>query len=127
MSVWTFYDYVEPSGRVPILEWSSGLAEEVQSIIDARLLLMAGLITWSEKWISSYRSSGKLYELRITFKKVQYRPLGMYAPGRTFILLAGAIEKDGKLPTDTVRAAIERQQLLWKEPSYVRRHRYHSD
>lgn len=127
MPVWTFYDYVEPSGRVPFGNWLATLPDEVQAHIDARLLVMRGLMTWSEKWISSYRSTGKLYELRIPFNKVQYRPLGMYASGRAFILLAGATERDGKLPAETVRMAVDRQKLLWKEPHHVRQHRYYSD
>ena len=127
MSVWTFYDYVEPSGRVPFWDWFTALPEDVPPYIDARILVMRGLVTWSEKWISSYRCAGKIFELRIPFNKVQYRPLGMYAPGRALIFLAGAIEKGGKLPTETVKRAIDRQKLLWKEPDHVRLHRYYSD
>ena len=125
MTVWTFYDYVEPSGRVPFWDWLSGLPEDAQAWIDTRILYMAALLSWSEKWISSYQGPGKLYELRIPFNRVQCRPLGMYAPGRAFVLLAGAIEKGGKLPRATVAAAVQRQQQHLREPHHVRHHRFH--
>jgi len=114
---------MEPSGRVPFYEWLKGLPPDAQAFIDARILQMAGLQQWSGKWISKYRGTDKIFELRITHKKVQYRPLGIYAPNRVFILLAGAVEKDSKLPKETVAAAIRRQKLLELEPDHVRPHR----
>jgi Phage derived protein Gp49-like (DUF891) len=125
MAVWSFYDYVELTGRNPFYEWQSALPEASQAFIDARILQMAALERWPEKWISKYRETDKIYELRIPHKKVQYRPLGIYAPGRSFIFVAGAVEKDGKLPRDTINAAVERQKTLAREPHHVREHRYY--
>ena len=121
--IWTIYDYVEPSGRVPFFEWLMGLSDEAQAWVDARLLQMAGMARWSEKWASKYKGTKKLIELRIPFNRVQYRPLGMYAPSWSFVLLAGAIEKDGKIPRPTIEAAVRRQEALENGNGHVRRHR----
>jgi hypothetical protein len=125
MAKWTFYDYIEPSGRNPFGDWVSGLPPSAQAFIDARILQMAALDRWSEKWISKYKTTEKIYELRITFNKVQYRPLGIYAKNYSFILLGGDIEKDGALPRSTIEAVQRRQRFLNEEPQHVRGHQFY--
>ena len=124
MAVWTILDFVDLGGKCPFFEWQSGLPLDAQAQIDARLLQMAGLLRWPEKWISKYKTTEKIYELRIPFNKIQYRPLGVYAPSRTFILVEGAIERGGKIPATALARAEKRQKLLAKEPRHVREHRY---
>jgi hypothetical protein len=124
MARWTFYDYVEASGTVPFRDWLLALPPEPQAFIDARILQMAGLQRWPEKWVSTYRGADKLLELRIPYNKVQYRHLGIYAPNRSFIFLAGAIERNGKIPGDTITAAVRRQKDVEANPSHVRRHQF---
>lgn len=124
MAVWTFYDFIEGSGQNPFFEWWSGLPVEAQAFIDARILQMRGLERWSEKWISKYKGADKILELRITFNKVQYRPLGIYAPNKSFILLGGAIEKD-KIDKSIIEAVIRRAILFRMEPGHVREHRFY--
>ncbi len=123
MTVWTILDFLEPGGKCPFFEWQSRLPLDAQAQIDARLLQMAGLLRWQEKWISKYKTTEKIYELRIPFNKIQYRPLGVYAPSRTFILVEGAIERDGKIPARALARSERRQRLLAKEPHHVREHR----
>ena len=124
MPRWTFYDYIEPSGRVPFRDWFSGIPDDAQAFIDARILTMAALPRWSEKWVSKYRGTDKILELRCTFMKVQYRPLGAYARNYSFVLLGGGIEKDDQIPRDTIEAVVRRQRTLEEHPTYVRVHRY---
>jgi len=124
MGVWTFYDFIEPGGGRPFPKWQAALPKNVQAVIDVRLLQMAGLKEWPPKWISKYKTTDKIYELRIPFNKVQYRPLGVYAPNRSFILLEGAIEKGGKIPKASVARAENRAKLVKEGPHYVREHRY---
>ena len=123
MGIWTFYDYIEPGGRNPFYEWKSSLIPNAEAMIDARILQMAGLKKWSEKWVSKYRGAEGLFELRISYMKVQYRPFGTYAPRYSFVLLGGGIEKDWKIPRDTIEAIQKRQKLLLDNPHYVRPHR----
>ncbi len=124
MAVWNILDFVDPRGKCPFFEWQSVLPLDAQAHIDARLLQMVGLLRWPEKWISKYKTTEKIYELRIPFDKIQYRPLGVYAPRRTFILVEGAIEKGDKIPASALARAEKRQKLLAKEPHHVREHQY---
>tara|TARA_E500000305_G_C4013379_1_gene234074 strand:+ start:302 stop:679 length:378 start_codon:yes stop_codon:yes gene_type:complete len=122
MNIWTFYDFIESSGQNPIQRWLGGLPVDAQAAIDARLLQMQGLLKWSDKWVSRYHAAAKLYELRITFNKVAYRPLGIYAPEHKFILLTGAIEKGGKIPKSTITTAVRRMKEVAEDLKNVRRH-----
>jgi hypothetical protein len=118
-------DFVESNGRCPFADWHAALPLGAQAHIDTRLLQMAGLLKWSEKWVSKYKTTDKVYELRIPFNKVQYRPLGTYGPERhSFVLLEGAIEKGGQIPKSVIQRAEKRQKLLEREPHHVRLHRY---
>src|SRR3989304_1874429 len=99
MSVWTFFDFLEADGGNAIRAWLQDLPQEAQAKIDARLLQMAGMESWPEKWISTYKGYEKIIELRVSCNKVQYRPLGFYGRLRhQFTLLIGAIEKDNRIP-----------------------------
>jgi len=123
---WTFYDYIAESRRNPFSEWMKGVPEDAAAFIDDRLLKMEGLLNWSEKWASNYRGRDKIIELRITFNKVQYRPLGMHSPYRRhgFVLLAGAIEKGGKIPSTDLDTAEKRRDRLLRERDCVVPHLY---
>jgi phage-related protein len=122
MAIWTFFDYVEVSGRNPVREWLNGLPDEDQAKIDARLLQMAGMAPpWPEKWISKYHGT-ELFEFRITGNRVQYRPLGIYFGKMTYILLAGAIEKGDKIPKRDVETAVQRLANLRKDQSHATIH-----
>jgi len=122
MALWTFLDYVEISGRNPIRDWLNGILEEDQAKIDARLLLMMAMPPpWPEKWISKYRGT-ELFEFRITGKKVQYRPLGIYFGKMTYIILAGTIERGDKIPKRDVETAVQRLSNLRKDQRHATVH-----
>lgn len=120
--LWRFYVYVEPSGRVPFEDWRASVPEG-QAAIDNRILQMKALRSWPDKWVSKYKGTKKLCELRITFNRVQYRPLGTYAPERIFILLGGGVEK-GRIPASIIDAAVRRYEDLDAGQGHVREHRF---
>ena len=123
MSVWKFFDYVEIGGRNPIREWLDGLPEGDCEKIDIRLRHMAVMASWSEKWVSKYRGTDEIYELRISGNRVQYRPLGTYYGSRRFIILAGAIEK-GKIPKSDVATSQRRLSNLRRNSDHAQPHQY---
>jgi hypothetical protein len=124
VAIWTFMDFIEISGRNPTAEWLDGFNDEVQAAISARLLLMEGMLRWPEKWASKYRGWDELHEIRIPFKKVQYRPLYIYDAGRKVILLNGSIERDGKIPRADLEAANRRRKDYRADPSCAVPHQY---
>jgi Phage derived protein Gp49-like (DUF891) len=126
MAVWTFLEFVEAGGRAPFTDWISGLPQNAQAHIAERMLAMEALQRWPDKWASRYTGYKSLMELRMAWNRVQYRPLGVYSRTHRwrFILLCGAIEKGGKIPSDDLNAADRRRKELLKEPSRVRVYTY---
>lgn len=123
MPLWTFFDYVEKSGRNPIREWLNGIEEDDSAKIDYRLTQMTAMRPpWPEKWISKYKTTD-LFEFRIT-GRVQYRPLGVYWGRLRYVLLAGAIEKGGKIPALDVEKAERRLGDLLKDSSHAVIHQF---
>ena len=124
MSEWSLFDYAELTGKNKIAEWLATLPPADQAKIDNRLLMMSGSPRWPEKWASKYESSGNLIELRIPGNKVQYRPLGSYNGRRRYIILAGAIEKGGKIPRSDVDTANERHERVKRNPRHAVPHEF---
>jgi hypothetical protein len=81
------------------------------------------LSAWSEKWISKYRGT-ELFELRISGKKVEYRPLGTYFGKGVFVILAGAIERGDKLKKSDVETAEQRLRRLKGDSRHARAHEF---
>jgi len=123
---WTLWEFEQPSGRRPFSEWLAGIPEAAQAFVLNRLLKMEGVTRWPEKWASDYKGYDGIVELRVTFNKVQYRPLGMYGKHerRSFVLLAGAIEKNRKLPKSALKAAADRRDQLLEEPDRAKRYEF---
>lgn len=123
---WEFWDYVEADGTSPFARWLSCLDPAAQAHIDTRMLAMEALATWPEKWASRYRGTEGLFELRMPFNRVQYRPLYMHHPRRRrcLVILVGTIEKGSKLPQSDVTTAVRRRATILKEPDRAIRHRY---
>ncbi len=119
---WTFDDFLHASGESVIEQWFVQIGDEPEAFIERRLRDMRPLRTWPEKWASKYKGID-LIELRITFKKVQYRPLGCYAPEFHFWLLAGAIEK-GKIPKSDIETATARKKMVEGGLGRIREHEF---
>jgi len=124
MPVWTFLDFVDDAGESMFEKWLLSQPPDAQAHIANRILTMEGLENWLPKWATKLVDWDGLVELRISFNKVQYRPLGMYRPGRQFVLLCGAIEKGDKIPRRLLETADTRRKLIEREPNRARPHRY---
>jgi hypothetical protein len=127
MSEWTILDYVELTGRNQIREWLDGLPPKDQAKIDERLRAREQLDKWSEKWASKYEGTDEIYEFRITGNKIQYRPLGTYQGRRQYVILAGAIEKDGKIPKRNIETAKRRLNNIRSGTGAVIAHQFEGE
>jgi Phage derived protein Gp49-like (DUF891) len=120
-----FCDYVELSGRNPIREWLDSLPDGDCAKIDYRFRQMSVPPRWSEKWVSKYRGTKELYEFRVVGNRVQYRPLGTYLGAQRYLLLAGAIERGGKIPSSVIKNAERRLANARKDYAHhVTPHQY---
>jgi phage-related protein len=126
MAVWRFFDYVELTKRNKIREWLDALPDGDRARIDSRLLMMAAIPSWSEKWVSKYRCQEELYEFRIKGKNVAYRPLGTYYGAKQYVILTGAIEKGDKIQKSDVDVALNRLSKLKRNNAHAVPHEFDS-
>jgi len=72
----TFFDFVNARGENEILTWlnSSEVPKEAKAKINARVVTLQGFPIFPEQYFSAYKGWDDLYELRIIYGKVQYRP-----------------------------------------------------
>lgn len=122
MSGWTFWDFTSEIGTNLIRSWldSKEVPKLAKAKINGRIQAMQGLPKIPEGWVSAYTGYPHLFELRIRYLNVQYRPLGFYGPktGRwRFTILSGAIEKDDKIPRAVLDATDERRKIVINDPS----------
>ncbi len=115
---------MDESGGNPIAKWLFEIPRDAEAAIQGRLLLMEGLTTWQPKWHTKLTDGDGLVELRIPHNKVQYRPLGCFLPGRTFVLLCGTIEKNDEIPKRHIDTASRRMKQLIKDNSRVTPHEF---
>lgn len=128
MAEWVFLDYIEATGHNPVLAWQAALPTEAQAFIDARILQMEGLAKWPDKWASKYEGVDDLFEMRITFQKVQYRPLWIYGPWRRHCtILVGTIEKGGKIPKADIVTAQQRMKVVRDDNRRIELHKFASE
>lgn len=124
IGTWEFFDFQSERGENEILRWlnSSQVPKAARAKINARIISLQGFSVFPEQYFSAYRGWDGIYELRIVFAGVQYRPLGFYGPGRRqFSLLVGGIEK-GKIPRQLLEVANERRAIVKGDHQRVVRH-----
>lgn len=118
MGTWKFLDFVSARGVNEIHEWLSSKAvpKGAKAKINARIAALQGFPIFPEQYFSAYGGWDDLYELRIVFSGVQYRPFGFYGPTRRqFCLLIGGTEK-GSVPKSLLETAEERRILVISAP-----------
>jgi hypothetical protein len=124
MSIWNFYDFVSSRGINEIHEWlnSQEVPKGAKAKINARIASLQGFPLFPEQYFSAYKGWDDLYELRVVFGGVQYRPFGCYGPQRRqFTILVGGIEK-GSVPERLLAVADERRKIVYANPTRIRRH-----
>jgi len=119
MPIWTFDDFLSARGANEIHHWLGAIPWQAKAKINARIFALQGFPLFPDGWLSAYVEWDDLYELRIVFAGVQYRPFGCYGPGRRkFSLLVGGIEK-GKVPKSLLEVANERRKIVLANPTRV--------
>jgi len=117
-------DYLDDDGSAPVERWLAGLGDEARGAIDQRLLMQSANPSWNDQWIKKRKGTDKIYELRLSWNRREFRLLGCYRPGYIFVLLEGSVEQDSKLQKGADQRAEQRCQILLREPYRVRRHSY---
>lgn len=122
---WAFRDYLDRRGANVVHEWIITLPIGAQAKVDSILLILQAAKIWYPQYVSALRGYQHIYELRIGFSGVQYRPLGCYGPDRgEFTILLGSVEKGGKLPKGDCETAIERRKTILNEKGRTCEHNF---
>jgi len=118
MENWKFLDYISEAGTNHFKDWLDDLPLKERMAINTRIqyLEAVNILKRPDTGMLTGNCDG-LFEIRIKCNNVQYRPLACYGPDKkTIILLAGAIEKGGKLiPKDICKEALKRKKYIEKE------------
>ena len=130
MKHWLILDFIEPRqiGYVnPIRRWIDAQPIKAGTKIDTRIELLEVTKDWHPTYCKKLRGYEEVYELRIVFNNVQYRPLGFKGPGeKEFTILVGATEKGkGRFqPPDAPKTAEERRKIVLSDRRRVHEHEY---
>lgn len=128
MMPWRILDYVNERGENEIQGWIRALPPKARAKIAERILVLRHWPdkTWPLQYVSALRGYAGICEFRIVAFGVQYRPLGCYGPGEgEYTLLAGAIEKGGRLqPPGVGNTAVHRRTIIFQDRSRVHEHEF---
>lgn len=118
---WTFKTYVTPKGTNIVEAWKEDLSVKFKARVDR---IVAHLETQKDmrcRWFSSYKTSDKIYELRLDTKNTLWRPLGCFGPGENeFTVLFIAVERGDKLvPKNAIQRAEKIRELILKDRKYT--------
>jgi len=126
MDPWTFFDFVSARGENEIHPWlnSPGVSTGAKAKINARIIALQGFRFFPEQCFSAYKGWDDIYESRVVFGGVQYRPFGFYGPERKqFCLLVGGVEKS-KVPRSLLEVAEARRKIVIANPNQICRHNF---
>lgn len=100
-------------------EWLNTLQVKARAKIRRRITYLEITKTWERQYFKKLAGYTDLYEIRIIFNNVQYRPIGCFGKNKEdkeFIILIGAIEKDNKYkPRNALDTAYARSKQIDKE------------
>lgn len=116
MPLWTFKDYVSPTGANDVETWYEALSPKGQARLDSILEHLGASQSWQKpefKRLSGDRHKG-LGEIRFKDGGVQQRLIGMNGLRESeYTFLIGCTEKDRKYdPSSALDTAVERRKLL---------------
>ncbi len=114
---WTFKVFISSRGEDVFKKWLNTLSVKARAKIKTRIKYLEIEKTWKKQYFKKLSGYTDLYEIRIVFNNIQYRPIGCYGPkDGEFTILIGAIKKGRKFkPKDALNTANERRNLIDKE------------
>jgi hypothetical protein len=114
---WTFKVFISERGSDVFEEWLNTLPKKAQAKIERRIRYLEIEKTWRRPFFDSLSGYTDLYEIRVVFNNIQYRPIGCFGPkSGEFTILIGAIEKGDKFePKNALNIANKRSKLIAKE------------
>ena len=122
MNLWTFYDFLDSRGNNLIRAWLDSLPIKAAAKIDARILFMRSIRDWPPQYVSAFKGWPDVYELRVSWRGLQLRPIFFYGPAQgEATLVLGAIEK-GRLPRRVLENADANRKVVQSDRRRITEH-----
>ena len=124
-SQFTFYDYVDGQGENVVYSWMSGIPKTAKGKFDARIRYLEatppGQWGTGSRLVDTLTDEGceDLFEIRVRYRRVQYRILGTHS-GRRPILLHCFVKPDSRVRIEECNRAKRKLDLATADPT---RHR----
>lgn len=119
---WAFYSFLD-RGNCVIHKWMDDIGIKIKAAgkIEARFRYLAFQQSWEPNLAKKLKGYDDIFEIRIRYESIQFRPLGCFGPGANqFSLLIGAIEKgDVFVPKNAPEVAKQRRELIYKNRSLI--------
>ncbi len=106
--------YQEEDGTCPLLLWLDGMPPKVQDKCYVRIVRLEEMGHELRRPEGDYLRDD-IYELRVSFQRIQYRMLYFYHEGRAVV--SHGLVKESEVPPKEIQLAIERMQSFTKDPS----------
>ncbi|MCU1233111.1 MAG: hypothetical protein JWP63_1078 [Candidatus Solibacter sp.] len=104
----------EANGRIPLVDWLDFLPAKARAKCLNYMRLLATSGHELRRPAADFLRDG-IYELRASYGGVQYRILYFFH-GRDVVVLSHGITKSQRVPGSEIERAIERKELVMKDP-----------
>ncbi len=123
MKIWNFKVFVSNRGTREIDDWLNSQPARAKAKIKKRItyLEISELSKWVRPYATKLHGSDDIWEIRVIFANVQYRPLGCFGPKNDeFTLLIGAKERGKRLePVNAIKIAEQRRRLIFQHERFT--------
>ena len=130
MKRWTIQVFVGARGRDAFEKWLDEEGTEVEEALSAMVKRLSNLRRelWARPFVAKLHGYEDVYEIIISTKDKEYRPLGCFGPGeQVFTILIGASKKGGRKrgpivwdPPSAPETAEKRRKLVYQDRGYLR-------
>lgn len=110
--------FQESDGQVPLLEWMDALPAKVQDKCIVKIERLGELGHELRRPEADLLRNG-VYELRVAYRRVQYRMLYFFQ-GQEIVISHG-LRKESEVPEEDIRTALRRMETFKNNP---RKHTY---
>ncbi len=106
--------YREAGGSVPLWDWLDGLPVKARDKCLVTLLRLEDSGNELRRPIADYLRDG-IYELRIRFRRMNYRMLYFFA-GRRIVVVSHGLAKEQRVSAKDIALAEKRRELFLSDP-----------
>lgn len=125
MKIWNFKVFIAEKGSNEIDAWLNDLPPGAKAKIKKRITYLEITKRWGRPYAAKLKGTNNIWEIRVGFDNIQYRPLGCFGPkDGEFTLLIGATEKGGRFePVHAIKTAEKRRSLVLQDERYIDEYR----